>query len=174
MKPIFNEDFFFDMVAVLAQLDEFALGLGIEHLQFDQEKIASIIKGMKHDFPYSEGVDAASIFKKVANFMVYFCSEQPIYTSMPDGLGDLSKRKINPVFAVDIGFNALKGAVIHKKCGDCTIERIRISRHAYLDLLDLLGAGTTPSAHMHWVSLYLEQLVYKSNDRVEYDDCAYQ
>ena len=73
-------------------------------------------------------------------------------------------------FAVDIGFNALKGAVIHKDGGDCVIERVEISRHAYLDLLDVLGHGPVPHMHIHWVSLFLEQLVFKCNPTIEYSD----
>ena len=173
MKLFYNSTFNEDMIAICAYMDEFLGNFGLDHAQIDQNKIAAILKGMRHDFPCNGGVKNASMFKRVANFISYFCAEMPIVTSMPAGYGDLSNCKLNPIVAVDIGFNSLVGATIYKDEGPCIIKSVRISTHSYFDFLELLGTGLSPNAHIHWVSLFLEQLVYKSNKGIEYSDFVY-
>ncbi|HAB55090.1 MAG TPA: hypothetical protein DCE61_01610 [Cellvibrionales bacterium] len=173
MKPFYNSTFKEDMIATCAFIDEFLGALGLESADIDLNKIASILKGMRHDFPCNGGVENASMFKRVANFMSYFCAETPIVTSMPAGYGDLSNYKLNPIVAVAIGFNSLVGSTIYKGEGPCIIKSLRISTHSYFDFLDLLGSGLSPHSHIHWVSLFLEQLVYKSNEGIEYSDFVY-
>lgn len=173
MKPLYNDDFFLDILSIVSHIDEFGASIGISDVLVNVPMVKGIVLGMRKDFPHEPGVEAASLFKKTANFMCYFMATKPISSPMPGDLGKLSACETNAVFAVDIGLHALRGGIIHKKSGDQAIDSVRLSVHSYFDLVDLLSRGVVPQSHIHWLSLYLEQLVFKANPSIEYEDFAY-
>ncbi len=174
MRLNFNDNVQDDLLSILAFLE----GVGYNHegesISIDIPKLRSILNGIRQDFPHKDGLEKASIFKKVATFMVCFIAERPIQSkitsigSMPAELFVISNH-INTLVALFIGFAALHGASIHYSDGTTKLisNKIKLSKHSFVDLVDALSAATL-TTHFKMASVLLEQLVYKSNP-----DCQY-
>ena len=78
---LYNTENLFDTASVLAFINDFTVGLDIEHVQINTWAIEAVVKGMKFDFPHIDGLEKASPFKKAANFLCYFVAEAPILKS---------------------------------------------------------------------------------------------
>lgn len=186
---IYNKHEWQDVLNILIALDGFADGtkedFQVSEINVDTGAVESAVLGMRNDFPHVDGVEQASAFKKVANFIVHFICCQPIggfefvndidqhhlfHNSCP-----LTKFDPNAVFAVHFAVELLKGVVIDgANCGPMTIEHeIALSMHSYNDLLDALSSlDVKPKEHFSLVSLLLEQLVYKTNKECQYKEYA--
>ena len=73
-----------DRINVMAAIDGFAEGFDLSNLSIDLDKIEEILRGMRESFPAQGGSDAASPFKKAANFLCYFIAERPVKNPFPD------------------------------------------------------------------------------------------
>lgn len=160
-----------DLANVLAAIDGLAEGMGLE-LDIDQRQIDAILRGMRHDFPAQGGENNASAFKKAANFLCYFVANKPVLNPFPVAkVGDLVSRIPNHQNAIvgwHIAIDALHNAKIHRQ--DCEIaleNRISLSRHSYVDVIEAVSTAT-PSSHFHLVSVLLEQMCYRVNPDASY------
>lgn len=174
MRLFFNDDINDDMLAVLAILEGMGFNEKERMMDVDISKIAAILKGIRQDFPHKDGLEKASVFKKVATFLVYFVSEKPILSeipgaeNLPQGILEI-KNHVNTLAAILISFAALHEAMIHGQDGQekCLTTKIRLSRHSLIDLVDALSYAT-PHSHFKIVAVLLEQLAYKSNPGCQY------
>lgn len=174
MKLYFNENVTDDLKAILAILEGIGFNENDMTMAIDISKLRSILNGIRQDFPHKDGIDKASIFKKAATFMVYFIAEKPIQSeitgikNIPAGIS-ASPNHINTLVAIFIAFESIYGALIHcEKEGDKKISnRITISQHSFIDIVDALSTAT-PSTHFKMASVLLEQLAYKSNPECQY------
>jgi len=163
-----------DNVSVLTFINNFFDGLGVQSVNVDIDKVDSILRSMRLDFPHKDGLENASPFKKAANFICYFVAEKPVITTIPSEiLGqeflEIKKEPTNAIVALEVAIEALHGAEIYREDGQCTLsKKIKLSNHSYIDIADAL-CNITPNTHFRLVSVLLEQMAYKSNP-----DCQYQ
>jgi len=174
---IFNEDHSEDLINILTYIDEYIGKFSISELQISIKELKTIIMGMRSQFPHVDGLQKASSFKKVANFISCFLECNPIKTQLPvEAVGkNLSECDINAIIALDIALIYLEGSTIHRETGDITISnRIFLSEHAYFDILEALSEDNiTPKTHQKILSVFFEQLVYKTNPDCQYQYTAY-
>jgi hypothetical protein len=175
MRLYFNDDVDSDLAAIFVFLEGIGFNDSRKKMAIDVVKIRSILNGIRQDFPHKDGVEKASIFKKVAAFMVYFIAEKPIQsdiTGIPNIPEEISRipNHINTLIALFIAFAALHGASIHYEDGSekTLSNKIKLSKHSFVDLIDALSSSS-PVAHFKIASVFLEQLAYKSNP-----DCQYE
>lgn len=174
MRLYFNENVNDDLKSVLAFLEGVGFNTENKRMAIDISKLRSILNGIRQDFPHKDGIDKASIFKKVATFMVYFISEKPIQSDIT-GIANIPEdisvfpNHINTLIAIFIAFESLHGALIHCATGDekTLHHKIEISKHSFIDIVDALSTAT-PNTHFKMASVLLEQLAYKTNP-----DCQY-
>ena len=169
---LYNNDPTADIIALLAHINEFTKGLGIEKPSIHPEVCMGIFQGMRQDFPYKEGVEKSSAFKQVANFLTYFVANKPMPNPFPAGvigdkLASISNHQ-NAIVGFQIAVDSLQGAIIKKDGEVRRLEkRIELSQHSYVDIIDALSEAT-PSMHFKLVTVLLEQLAYKSNPGCQY------
>jgi len=161
-----------DYANVLASIDGFSDGLGIKDLDIDLNEVAHVLKSMRHQFPAQGGSEMASPFKKAANFLCYFVSQQPIKNPFPESsvgsiLVQITNHQ-NSMLGLYIAFDALHEATIKRNDGDITLHnKISLSKHSYVDTVQAC-AVLTPSSHFHLVSVFLEQMCYRANPEASY------
>ena len=150
---------------------------GFVHI--DTEILLHVCYTIRTQLPCIDSLDKASVFKKVAFFVTTFIEKEPIKTKCGlEVLGnDLEGMNINAIIAFDIALSLLNGAKIHREDGVCTIKnKIFLSNHSYIDIIDALstkGAGRISAAsHFMFLSVFFEQLVYKTNNTIQYDKTA--
>lgn len=170
---LYNSDHLFDTASVLAFINDFTVGLGIDHVQINTWAIEAVVKGMKFYFPHIDGLEKASPFKKAANFLCYFVAEAPIRDSFPQDKIGLRLSKLPNHQNAIVGFmficKALHGATLQRKNQVISLKNpIKVSRHSLEDIVDALTT-ISPQTSFKLVSVFLEQLVYKTNP-----DCQYQ
>ena len=172
-KILYNPDDFFDSASVLAFIHDFTIGIGLTNVQIDTRAIEALVAGMKFDFPHVDGEEKASPFKKAANFLCFFVSEKPILDSFPQDKIGLQLSKLSNHQNAIVGFmficKALHGATLQRKNQVISLKNpIKVSRHSLEDIVDALTT-ISPQTSFKLVSVFLEQLVYKTNP-----DCQYQ
>lgn len=161
-----------DITNLLAFINNFTRDLGIADTKLNVGTLESIMAGMLQDFPHCDGTELASPFKKAANFLCYFVSERPILDAFPaDNIGEDIAAISNHQNAL-VGFmfvtKALHEATLQRNGETVTVEHpIQISRHSLLDIIDALS-HISPATHFKLVSVFLEQLVYKTNPNCQY------
>ena len=174
---IYNTEDLQDAANVLQYINDFIVGLGLEGALLNSNKIYSIIKGAKMDFPHNDGIDKASTFKKVAHFLCYFVAERPLPEPFPEAIIGKKMAKVdnhqNALLGFMMALDALENSTVLKKDADGNEipyeikSRVELSQHSYFDIIDAL-ASATPSTSFKLVTVLLEQLVYKTNS-----DCQY-
>ncbi len=171
---LYSDDENDDYLNVLASIDGFTEGFQMPPLSIDEGKIGAILRGMRHDFPAQGGSTKASPFKKAANFLCYFVSEQPVKNPFArDRVGDeipqISNHQ-NAMVALHIAFDALHNATIRRSDAELVVlsNRISISKHSYIDLIQACSK-VAPNSHFHIVSVLLEQICYRSNPAASYE-----
>lgn len=173
MRLHFNDDVNEDMFSILAFLNGIGFNDANQNMSIDISKIRSILNGVRQDFPHKDGLQKASIFKKVANFVVYFISERPIQSDIPSiklppEISSIPNH-VNTLIALFIAIAALHEATIHSDGGDEKLltNKIQLSTHSFIDLVEALSSAA-PNTHFKLVSVLLEQLAYKSNPECQY------
>ncbi len=170
---IFNENKKDDLINILSYIDGYVSKLPIDQLQINIEEMEKVIEGMRFPFPHIGGIDDASSFKKISNFLSWFLAFKPIKTQLPkySFSKELAECDINAVIAFDISLIALERSVIHQQDNEDFVvsNPIFLSEHSYLDILEALSEeGIKPEKHQKIFSVFLEQLVYKTNPECQY------
>ena len=172
---LFTSDEQEDFKNVLAVIEGFTEGLGIAKLNVDFNKIETILRIMRVEFPAQGGLEMASPFKKASSFLCYFVSERPVIDPFPTNLvGDhISKIKNhqNAMLGLHIAIDALHGAVMFREDGDVVLHnKIALSHHLYVDIVHAC-ASLPPMSHFHIISVFLEQMAYRTNPDASYSVC---
>ena len=174
MKLLYNDEGApFDIVSLLSFINDFTKELRIKEVLIDDRLCEGILSGMRQDFPHVDGMERASAFKKMANFMAYFIAEQPIRNPFPanvigDELANIPNHQ-NSMVAFAVAVECLHNARIIRSGGDVVLKkRIALSQHSYIDLIQSLS-HVIPRDHYHLLTVFLEQLAYKANS-----DCQYE
>lgn len=152
--------------------------LGLPPVNIDSSLLFRVIRTMYALFPHNEGREHASVFKQAAYFVCLFVSESPISAKITEEspiykivqeLGN-NNRVLNSLIAFEIVTESLHKATILRKDKKYIIEYpIELSRHSYIDIVDMLASGITPQTHFKALSVLFEQLVYKTNPDCQYD-----
>ena len=173
---LYQRDIYNEYINLLGHINRFTKEMGIEDVLFDGSECLDVLVRMRKNFPYIRGVDNASTFKKVANFVVFFIAISPIKDKFPECIvGHLSKYNPNAIIAIDIAIFCLQNSEIYRE-NDKNVfisNPIRISDHSYFDLLSALSAEDDVEIkprYQPFLSLFFEQLIYKTNDHCEYTD----
>lgn len=152
-----------DVQEILGLFLGFAESMKPHTLDLRTGSLFGVVAGMRIDFPHPGGLDAASPFKKAANFIVHWHGACPIEApTIPHA---------NVLFAFAVAATYLHGAELHGNSthGPRTLSNpIEVSAHSLRDILDALD-GTTPDTSFKLVSVLLEQMAYKTNP-----DCQYE
>lgn len=167
----------YDLANLLAYINGVAAGFTAGKFRIDTSKCEGIVIGMTQDFPYKDGVAASSPFKKIANFVAYFVVERPISSPFDENIigPDLSKieNHQNGIIALQFAIDALHGAEILRKDGVKKLDnKINLSKHSFVDIVDALCSGITPSMHFKLLAVLFEQMAYKNNPCCQYDESA--
>ena len=164
-----------DISALMIYIHDYLELMGEKNVSINVGKCESILKGIKQDFPHHDGIEKASSFKKVANFVAYFVSERPIdFNFSAENFGDILVKipnHENSIVALQVAIESLHGAKIEKDDGT-TVElkqRISLSKHSYIDIINALRT-VTPQTHFMLLSVFFEQLAYKANTSCQYND----
>lgn len=175
MSPqlLYNNDDLQDVIHILEFMDSYTHSIGALEVEIDLNTIDRIVKSCKQDFPYKDGIVGASAFKQVANFVCHFVAERPIVKPFSAAIvgNDISKidNHQNAMLALALAEESLNNSDILRKDARKTIATpIQYSRHSYVDMIEAFS-NLSPSVHFKLVSVFFEQLVYKSNP-----DCQYK
>lgn len=171
MHILFNNEELDDVICVLRFINDYTESLNNKDVEIDVRALERVIRGCRLDFPHNGGVERASGFKQVANFVCHFIAERPIVE--PFALPDQDLMRIenhqNAMVAFAIAESALNKSKILKETGEEMVSKdIDYSKHSYIDIVDAL-ANTTPSSSFKLVTVLFEQLVYKSNPECQYE-----
>ena len=174
---IYNESINEDLINIFQYINDFTKELSVEDVQIDTEECLQIVVNYRKKFPYVEGIEKSSVFKKVANFICFFLSKRPIKTSFPDSATKkLSKYDPNAIIAFDIAITCLEGSTIFSENGKDKVisKQINISDHSYYDILDALSSvEIKPQTHFKILAVFFEQLTYKCNPKCQYNNSTY-
>ena len=130
--------------------------------QLNTASVTGLMHGMRQDFPYADGLQGASPFKKAANFICYWVAERPLTLDPPP------TDNINAHFALMVAIRSLHGASLGDGESKRVLENpIELSKHSFVDIADALS-NATPQNSFKLVSVLLEQMTYKTNP-----DCQY-
>ena len=171
---LYNDDIDIDMFALLTYINDLTKALKIHDVAVDTNVLRSLLLGIRQDFPHSEGIEKASAFKKIANFVTFFVADGPIIDPFPESVIGPELSKIanhqNAMVGLQIAIDNLHGATIHTNAGNTLRleNRIKLSKHSYIDIVDALSAATHVT-HFKMVTVLFEQLAYKSNPDCQYD-----
>jgi hypothetical protein len=168
---LYNNEDLEDVIHVLSFINSFTGALGITAV-LDTALVERVVQSSKIDFPHNGGIEKASAFKQVANFVCYFVAERPILDPFPKAVIGEKLAKIdnhqNAMLAFAIAEAALNQSTIEKKDGTITVSNpIQYSQHSYIDIIDALS-NITPGIHFGLVTVLFEQLVYKTNPTCQY------
>jgi hypothetical protein len=173
LRLLYGTDVNADLRSVLLYMNGFATGAGVtDTLDVDLAKLGAALCGIRLDFPHKDGLEKASVFKKVSNFIVNFVAERPIVSPFPPGSLDPGILKIpnhqNAVIAFELGIEALHLATVNRSDGDVVLKkRICVSPHSHVDIIEAISE-VTPNLHFKLVSVLLEQLAYRANPQASY------
>lgn len=162
-----------DVVGLLQYINEFTKELGLVDVQVDDVACTSVLNGMKLDFPHVDGIEQASVFKKLGNFLTYFIAEAPIKSSFPvekigENLAKIRNHQ-NAIVGLHLVLDSLHNASICSGDTEKIIQnRVKISQHSYVDIINAINT-VTPRDHYHLVTVLLEQMVYKDNPELQYE-----
>lgn len=174
---IYNETIHDDLKNIYHYINHFTKELGVEKVQIDTDECFQVVINYRKKFPYVDGIEESSTFKKVSNFVCFFLSKRPIKTVFPDSATkELSKYDPNAIIAFDIAIACLEGSTITlEDGGDRLISaNITLSDHSYYDILDALSSiDINPKNHFKLLAVFFEQLTYKCNPDCEYDSSRY-
>ena len=174
-------------VALMIALESFAEGFTkdakdlVEGLVIDLVIVRRIISAINENFPYVDGVDKASAFKKAANLMAHIIKMKPItkviFTDEIENSYQFSHvlhdYDPNALYALHIAIYLINSHKIERKDG-VVIESMRdiaLSQHSYADILEALSSlDISPKEHYKLLALLLEQTFYKTNPHCQYPD----
>lgn len=153
----------------------------VKHISIDTSAVDVLISAINEetDFPYINGKENASAFKKAAYLVTYIMSMQLIkgveYENEIDNSYQFSHPlktyDPNAVFAVSLAITLLNDHQIHRSDGTVLsgFNQLALTEHSYLDLLEALTSITiSPSQHYKLIALLLEQIFYKTNPHCQY------
>lgn len=167
---IFSNNQHKDYCEIMALIDSFAENNDAE-ISVNQDLLFNIIKRIHVDFPCVNGAENASVFKKSSAFLCEFVGQQ-IVESFECKMSNELKSVPNNGSAI-IGFyvvtTMLKGATA--KDGQIIKNSIELSPHSYVDIIESI-TNITPFHGFRLVSVLLEQLVYKTNPDLQYENIA--
>lgn len=150
---IYNENVHMDVRNILDYINKFTKNIGIEQVHVHSGKVFSACMGMRRNFPHIEGIQKASTFKKVANFVAWFIQCSPIVTEFPpNSIKGLSGSfNVNAVVAFDIALFCLENSKINSCDGEKTVHNVLyVSDHSYADIIDALSQDcVTAESHYH-------------------------
>jgi hypothetical protein len=167
---LFNTTVELDFLSITQALNDLSKGIGITDLEADTSAIYRTCISMREEFPCKHGIENASVFKKSAVFVLEFLNQSPLEKDSfaESNLSpELKSKDPNTIMALYIAFLNITGARIFRSDGQVitVTEPIFLSRHSFLDILDMLHERTF---HFMTLSLILEQITYKTNSHVQY------
>lgn len=162
-----------DLLSLLKYVNDFTKNIGEAAVEIDVDKCRSLLVMMRQDFPHRDGLEKASVFKKVAYFMCYFIGEAPILrpfssANIGDEMAGMRNHQ-NAIMALQLAVDSLQGALVgeNTEAQNELAKRIELSPHSYRDIIDAIKAPTH-NTHFKMLCVLLEQLAYKTNP-----DCQY-
>lgn len=160
-----------DYKNILASIDAFKEVMDIKNkIEIDEDKLWVLVQIVYQDFPYIDGIENASAFKKAAYFICLFIAEKVVLNTFKQG--DFKQEILeihnhqNSILGLFIISKALNGAFIKDKKIN---HSIKLSTHSYIDIIQALSF-VTPVVSFHLVAVLLEQLVYQENPNLQNND----
>jgi len=175
LRFLYNDDPGADEELILAFLDGLASKWGGD-MAVDTLAISSLCVQIQTDFPHRDGLEKASVFKKMANFILWFADKSPI-AALPSGLDKQLPEVLrgirnyqNVLVALLIALDGMMGAELHRRDQQVvTVTKpIQLSGHSIIDIIDAISKAS-PSTGFNLLTVLLEQMVYKTNPHCQYD-----
>lgn len=142
-------------------------------VNLDEARLAEVCIGIRKNFPYPGGYEQASVFKMVAYFVAHFMFRSPIQSFVNPGItGNVTLKGLNASLALDIARICLENSSIKKRGTLCPVTQpIRMSVHTRNEFVAMLADDDVrPVTHFSTLALLFEQMVYKTNPTLEYED----
>lgn len=163
-----------DLNNILIHISYFTGEIGLDEVRVNTAEVYDVCLKIRKSFPYFGGIDEASAFKKVANFVSHFLEVGPIKSTSNVPINGLDSYDLNAVIALDIAIICLEGSQIisGQNAELIKIDKpIYLSNHSYADIIHALSfEHIMQSTHFHLLAVFFEQLVYKTNSHCEYKD----
>ena len=163
-----------DLKNTLQFINDFTKSIGETRVDVDISKVHTLIKIAVQNEHYVNGdVEGASVFKKISSVVASFIANQPIESKFAEENIGKELHRINNceniILAFEVAVYSLHNATIHRSDGkEVTLcNKIRLSTHSYIELIDALS-GVTPSSGLLLVSVLLEQMAYRANPECSY------
>jgi hypothetical protein len=170
---LYNSDPKQDEAHILAVLE--GLGKEFGKIEINTIELASLCTQIKTDFPHRGGVENASVFKKMANFILWFVQNKPI-TAIPlemenvftDDLRKIHNYK-NILIGLWIALDGMHEASLLRSDGEeVTIQySMELSQHSIVDIVEAISS-VSPSTGFKMLTVLLEQIAYKTNGHCQY------
>lgn len=172
-KLLYNEQLQKDALNIFEYINVFTESVGLPPIDIDVNKVGTICRRIRDDFPCGYGLENASIFKKAAVFIACFIESSPldkdllINTELP---AEIKSKNFNAVIALGLAFKFMSLAKVTRSDGEIFYinKGIKLSWHSYCDILDMLSHGISLSTHFMVLSLLFEQMVYKTHKEIQY------
>lgn len=169
---IYTGDPIQDQNHIAQYINEYTKTLQVSDVQIDTKALREACFGMIAKFPHADGIDKASAFKKMGNFIAHFIFQSPIRSSFPTlVIAGAPEYNPNAVVAFEIALYCLENSKIVQSNGEIKAlsKPIYISDHSYGDIIDALSSeDISPKHHYKLITVLLEQIVYKTNGHCEY------
>lgn len=170
---LYNEQLQKDALNIFEYINVFTESVGLEPVDVDVNKVGTICRRIRDDFPCTYGLQNASIFKKAAVFVACFIESSPLdkdllsKTTLPE---DIKCKNSNAVIALGLAFQFMSLAKVTRSDGKIFYIKngIKLSWHSYRDILDMLSQGVNLHTHFMALSLLFEQMIYKTHHEMQY------
>lgn len=170
---LYNEHLEKDILNICEYINSYTLSVGLAGVELDVNKVETICRRIRDDFPCKYTLEKASIFKKAAVFIACFIESSPLdkdvlmSTKLPN---DVKDKNANAVIALGLAFQFISLAKVTKSNGEVFYIKngIKLSWHSYVDILDMLSQGISLKTHFMVFSLLLEQIIYKTHKDIQY------
>lgn len=159
-----------DAINLAYYINDYTKELKVTNIQIDPNALFNVCYDMVQQFPHVDGLEKASAFKKLGNFVAHFVARAPIKSSLPVIIKGIQNPNPNAVLALEVALFCLQNSKIIQSDGaELVIENdLYLSDHSYGDIIDALSEDICPKHHYKLITVLLEQIVYKTNQHCEY------
>jgi hypothetical protein len=168
LNLIFNSDPEDDVQNIVHFLKALYKELYFGEIQIDEGKIRQVVYAINLPTSYSNGAIPASIFRKISSLVCNFVEISPISNSpvLNNYWGNFAKipNFVNAHAAFKLAEFSLGKATIARADGTFVSidENLDYSSHSYVDIVEALST-VKAAEHFKLMTVFLEQLVYKTN-----------
>ncbi len=168
-----------DQLNILEHINTYSEKIGIKNLSINIDKLSLVLQTLYVNFPCQDGMAEANIFKKAAAFVATFIENSPLEKDAFEKSNiseKLRRLNANAIVAFDVAIRIMVQAKVIRSDEKVMYisNPIKLSAHSYIDILDMLShSGLNIGQHFMCLSMLFEQMVYKTNEHLQYELIAF-